>query len=199
MWVHVCCLNSVTCSLQAIVEMEIGLLLKNARLKSYYMLGWIIILINLLAQSILVFTPSYEKQWIYPVVYLAILLFVLLFSGDRNKSGWIDRRTAIGVLLGYAVLIWVKWDFYLFAALDALICFGYYFATRKFELVVSQKNIYYPSFPSRHIEWKELQNVIIKDGILTIDFKNDKLLQAEIEGPLNENKFNEFCREQLTK
>lgn len=179
--------------------MEIGLILKNTRLQRYYTMGWTIIAINFFALLILAFTPAYEKQWIFPIIYLAIILFIILTSGNKKKAGWIDKRTAIGSLLGFAMIIWVKWGLYWFAGLDALICFGYYFATREFELVVSQQNILYPSFPSKRIEWRELQNVIIKDGILTIDFKNDKLLQAEIEGPLNESKFNEFCKEQLTK
>lgn len=179
--------------------MEIGLILKNARLKSYYRMGWILILLNLLALSILVFTPAYQGKWIYAIVYVALIVFVFFTSGNVKRSGWIDKRTAIGTLLTLGIVIWVVFELYVFAALDAVLCFFYYISTRKFEIVVSSKNIIYPSFPSRLIEWKELQNIIIRDGILTIDFKNDKLLQAELEAPFNERKFNEFCQEQLIK
>jgi hypothetical protein len=179
--------------------MEIGLILKNARLKSYYMMGWILILLNLLALSTLVFTPAHDNKWIYAIIYFALMLFVFLSSGNVKKSGWIDKRTAIGTLLTLAIVIWISFELYVFAALNAFLCFLYYISTRKFEIVVSAKNIIYPSFPSRLIEWKELQNIIIRDGILTIDFKNNKLLQAELELPFNEKKFNEFCQEQLAK
>lgn len=179
--------------------MEIGLILKNAKLKSYYVMGWMLILLNLLALSILIFTPAHEGKWIYAVIYIALMLFVFITSGNVKRSGWIDKRTAIGTLLTLAIVIWVVFDLYVFAALNAVLCFFYYISTRRFEIVVSSKNIIYPSFPSRLIEWKELHNIIIKDGILTIDFKNNKLLQAELEEPFNEKKFNEFCKEQLAK
>jgi hypothetical protein len=45
-----------------------------------------------------------------------------------------------------------------------------------------------------------LNNAILKDGILTIDFKNNRVLQAEIEdrmNDVNEVEFNDFCRQQL--
>ena len=45
----------------------------------------------------------------------------------------------------------------------------------------------------RTIEWKELNNVILKDGILTIDLKNNKVFQNEIMSPTSEMDFNEFC------
>ncbi|OYY22402.1 MAG: hypothetical protein B7Y69_06810, partial [Sphingobacteriia bacterium 35-40-8] len=56
------------------------------------------------------------------------------------------------------------------------------------------------SFPKKHILWEELNNVVIKDGLLTIDFKNNKLLQKEIQSGSNakdEQDFNEFCRNKL--
>jgi hypothetical protein len=40
--------------------------------------------------------------------------------------------------------------------------------------------------------------VILKDGILTIDFRNDKLIQQEISESINEPEFNEFCRDSLS-
>jgi hypothetical protein len=61
-------------------------------------------------------------------------------------------------------------------------------------------NIRYTSFPVRSIDWDQLNNAILKDGILTIDFKNNRVLQAEIEdrmNDVNEVEFNDFCRQQL--
>jgi hypothetical protein len=44
--------------------------------------------------------------------------------------------------------------------------------------------------------------MIIRDGLLTLDFKNNKLIQAlvivqENESALDEKEFNDFCRAQL--
>jgi len=42
-----------------------------------------------------------------------------------------------------------------------------------------------------------LANVMLKDNILTVDFRNNKLIQLEIEGNINEIQFNEFAQQQL--
>jgi hypothetical protein len=68
------------------------------------------------------------------------------------------------------------------------------------ELAFDQDEIVVNNFPKKHIFWEDLNNVIIKDGLLTIDFKNNKLLQKEIQSGSNikdEQDFNEFCRNRL--
>ncbi len=50
--------------------------------------------------------------------------------------------------------------------------------------------------------WTSIQNLILKDDILTIDFNNDRLLQSEIiqsKPAIDESTFNKFCFEQLQK
>ena len=43
-------------------------------------------------------------------------------------------------------------------------------------------------------EWSEFNNIILKDSLLTLDFKNNKLLQLNIrENNVDENCFNTFC------
>lgn len=176
--------------------MEFELTLKNTKLKGYYLMGWLIIFLNLIAQTGLVFgNIDYQDQKIYPAVVVVLILFVIAAFGNRK----IDRRTAIGIVITFIIFLWLKWNIWLFAALNVVLYFFFFIATRKLGVVVTEKNITYPSFPAREIEWKELQNIVIKDGVLTIDFKNNKLLQAEIEDLPNENKFNEFCKTQLVK
>ena len=49
---------------------------------------------------------------------------------------------------------------------------------------------------TKHYTWAELGNVIIKDGLLTVDCKNNRLFQKETSDEItdqNEAKFNEFC------
>jgi hypothetical protein len=76
----------------------------------------------------------------------------------------------------------------------------YLYNLSKRKLKVSFANqIIYPSFPTRIIQWNELNNVILKDGLLTIDFKNNKIIQQLIKhsNAINEKEFNEFCKQQL--
>jgi hypothetical protein len=50
--------------------------------------------------------------------------------------------------------------------------------------------------------WAEINNMLIKDDYITIDFKNNKLIQKQINEPVTEtikNEFNAFCAEHLAK
>jgi hypothetical protein len=55
----------------------------------------------------------------------------------------------------------------------------------------------------RRISWAELNNVVLKDGLLTIDFKNNRLFQQEVDDQEDdeydgsEDEFNAFCSQQL--
>jgi hypothetical protein len=163
-------------------------------------MGWIVVVFNFLAQFALTFTTKYENERIYP--YTLLGLMVMLFAAHlAGKFSFIDRKTQIGILMAFACVIWIKWGIYIFAALDVVLYYSYFISTRKLEVIISEKSISYPSYPSRQIGWNELQNLIVKDGILTIDFKSNRILQAAIENEqtLNEKEFNDFCREQLAK
>ena len=59
--------------------------------------------------------------------------------------------------------------------------------------LIRQKN-----FPWKKYHWSELSNVIIKDNLLTIDFKSNKLMQGEIVShEINETEFNAFAKRNL--
>jgi hypothetical protein len=76
------------------------------------------------------------------------------------------------------------------------------YSRREFEVIFTNKGIIYPSFPRKTFMWKDVSNVILKDGILTIDLKNNKLIQSVISkesADINEREFNLFCKEQLNQ
>ena len=68
------------------------------------------------------------------------------------------------------------------------------------EIAFDEEEIVINSLPKKYFHWNELTNVVIKDGILTIDFKNNKLIQKEMETHTSaqvEQEFNDFCRNKL--
>ncbi len=52
---------------------------------------------------------------------------------------------------------------------------------------------------SSEYEWEQFSNIILKDNLLTLDFKNNKVLQLEIEEnrTVDEKAFNTFCASHL--
>jgi len=68
------------------------------------------------------------------------------------------------------------------------------------EAAFDKEKIVFNSFPQKKYLWKDVANAILKDNILTIDLKNNKLIQKEIDAEISEadeKDFNEFCKERL--
>ncbi len=68
------------------------------------------------------------------------------------------------------------------------------------EIAFDSTEIVFNSFPKKRFLWEELNNVILKDGLLTIDCKNNVLIQRMVneEIPISvEKEFNEFCKNNL--
>lgn len=66
------------------------------------------------------------------------------------------------------------------------------------EIGVSDEKIVINTFFRRRYEWSVFSNVVLKDGLLTLDFKNNKVLQREVVvRDTDETEFNSFCREQV--
>jgi|688.fasta_scaffold296500_1 hypothetical protein len=56
------------------------------------------------------------------------------------------------------------------------------------------------TFPSKTYQWFEIDNVVIRDNLFTLDLRNNKIIQKTLEeaiAPELEKEFNEYCRQQL--
>lgn len=71
------------------------------------------------------------------------------------------------------------------------------------EIGFSRDHIRFNGWPEKKYAWSEFSNIMLKDGILTMDFRNNKLFQKETDDAADpdydgtEDEFNLFCREQL--
>ena len=76
------------------------------------------------------------------------------------------------------MLLWV--NNYLMAIICMLLFLLYTISIQKIIYSFDTSFIKQKNFPWKKHQWNELSNVILKDNLLTIDFKNNKLMQAEI-------------------
>ncbi len=70
-----------------------------------------------------------------------------------------------------------------------------------YEIGVNEEGIIINSFPKKNFNWADFVNVLIKENMLTIDFKNNRILQKETESEVPaelEKEFNEFCKKRIT-
>jgi hypothetical protein len=68
------------------------------------------------------------------------------------------------------------------------------------EYAFDNESVVYNSFPQKKYGWSEITNVLLKEGMLTIDLKNNQLIQKEVNDDVSaqdEKDFNEFCRKRL--
>ena len=176
------------------------LILKNEKQRSYLRFSWLMIIANLAFFVYLSASTWFKNPGPLLYVLLAIIAIVVIRSSKEQKNkprlyilfliiilGWINTR----------VYWWMAIPIFIIMILDEI-------ARRDFVVKVFADKIMYPSFPYREIKWEELSNVILKDRILTIDFKNNKIIQHEVPGEpgdhnIDEKEFNEFCQQQLNK
>ena len=174
--------------------------LKNEKQRSYLRFSWLMIIANLAFFVYLSASTWFEN--IGPLLYVLLAIIAILvihFSKEQKKK----RRLYIVFLI--IILGWINTRVYWWMAIPiSTIMILDEIARREFVVKVFSDKIMYPSFPYREIKWEELSNVILKDRILTIDFKNNKIIQHEVPGEQGdydseEKEFNDFCKQQLNK
>jgi hypothetical protein len=172
------------------------LALRNNKRKSYITITWIIIAANILSLVLLAAAGSIDK------IELAATIFLLGVAIFLPK--YVDRKEKIETSVIFLILMitWISNSFWWVAGINLIFEIFQIAALRKLIVNINSQKIVYPSFPQKNIDWKRLNNLILKDGLLTIEFKNNRIIQQlidEKQTSIDEKEFNEFCKQQLNK
>ncbi len=177
------------------------IVIENERYKYVRLFQIFILFINALSLSLVAYYQNDPSFWFWPLLLFISITFIIYEKKLRAYP--IFKKTsfaATGFL--WAIIGWVILSHLLIAIMLAFVGILQFFVKKKFKLIFLKYEIHIPSIKKKVFSWFELQNVILKDGLLTIDFKNNKLLQSEIlmeeSNIKNEAEFNEFCTLQLT-
>lgn len=159
-----------------------------------------ILLINAVCLTLVAFYSNDTLGYIWPLLILLSILVVLYEQKLKRfrffkKTNFLDTGflwvIAAWVLSGY---MWIALAVVVIAILRAVV-------KEKFELLIFTNQVELHTYPKKIFSWNSLQNIVLKDGLITIDFKNNKIIQSEIlakeSNIYNEAEFNEFCRSQL--
>ena len=175
------------------------LVLKNEKAKSYRRISWLIIALNFISFVYLAIAEASDKPG-YPF-FAAALIAAIFLLGIIMKNRF-PGGIHIAVYFIIVIVSWLILGFYWAAFINLVLFFFQLITKRKLIVLFFEDDIIYPSFPKKRIKWQHLNNLVLKDGLLTIDNKNNRLIQQEIEDTIqkvNEKEFNDFCREQLRK
>ncbi len=163
-------------------------------------------LMLLLAVAFFVYVAVHQWATKYhnaAILYLVIAAFILLWSVYTFVSSQQKNKVAYYRLALFAAAIgwfaepisnyWMTGLFVIAALLERQVKFPQ-------EIGVDERGITFNTLPQKEYEWKDIKNVLLKEGILTVDYKNNKLFQHEIESDVNpalEREFNQYCTTKL--
>lgn len=172
-------------------------IIPNKKLVTYQVFSYSIILLNIAGLYLL--SPGQESwgQGIY-----LLLLILSVFRAVLDYKAYKKRKSLMSnaLLLVVIALFWSRTEYNAGIWLNLLLAGLYFVSTRKLKIEVADEWVSYPTFPARNIPWTDISNLILKDDILTIDLKNNKIYQHQIEysdNTVNEPEFNDFCRTKL--
>jgi len=175
--------------------MQFDIILKNDKIKSYRTIAQIILLLNLVVFIFMLFYDEYRYEAASAILLIGIYIFMrLYFIKKYNQGNYLDQ-----VLLFVLAGCWLGLQNYVMVAAMVILGIFYHLALQKLQFVFTPEKVFKLNFPGKEFEWNVFNNVILKDNILTLDFKNNKLIQAEIEKSqnINEQQFNSFAKSKL--
>jgi hypothetical protein len=154
---------------------------------------------------------------------VSILFYVMeMVKSSQVHPAYIVGAISVGGLLGWNVyqstfnkktvkyrwalyisaLVWMKMPYYEWLSL-VFILLGFLEPQAKYaiEIGFGEKEVVINSLPKKRYSWSDFENVVLKDGLLTMDFANNRILQRETlddeEDDTEEDEFNLFCFNQL--
>ena len=175
---------------------QFEIIIKNDKVKLYRTIAKIFLLLNFAVFIFLLFYETYR----YPsIAFLIAFILYLLLRQYLFRKGHVNN-----ILDEFVFFIpaagWLGMHNYMIGIGCILMGLLYKLSLQEIKFVFGHENIVKMNFPQKRIDWDLLNNVILKDNILTLDFKNNRLLQAEVEkNGINEIDFNSFAKLRMSK
>jgi hypothetical protein len=123
---------------------------------------------------------------------LAVNLYFLRKGKEMRFRNWLFIAGICWVGMPY--FQWLVLFFIVFALLEVQ-------AKYPLEIGFYPDGVILNTLFKKKIPWSSLQSVVLKDGLLTLDFRNNKLFQKEVldddDPDAPEDEFNDYCRGKL--
>ncbi len=144
------------------------------------------------------FIIAQENNIAYWGTGIALLAFILSFIFRNNP-----KKLAIFTLDGFIMLSMLAFFLaqYFAGILLLVLAVAGFLANRPKQISINESGILFPSFIPKKYLWHEVGQVLLKDDVLTIDLKNNHLLQLvfshnELDG-IDKDQLNTFCNNQI--
>lgn len=145
------------------------------KIHQHFQFGWIAVVMLLFLLNFFIKRKNQPKSF-SPALILYLLGLLFIFNSKTTLP-----ESIVGLILIFMAAFENK-------------------AKANMEIGFSTQFIMFDNLLKKKYSWSDFNNIVLKDNILTLDFKNNRLFQKETiddESDCDEDEFNEFCREQL--
>lgn len=160
------------------------------------------ILLSALAIFLFLYRSFQEGGSLINLLPFSILLILFIWSVNQIRKKEKVYFFLLLIIAGFGLIAlepfnWIGFIYVLMALLER-------YALLSPEIGFSSDHIIFNGWPEKKYNWSAFTNIILKDGILTMDFRNNKLFQKETDDTADpeydgsEEEFNQFCIEQLS-
>ena len=176
-------------------------MLKDNNQKAFNSFFWFLLFLHVIAASVIILNTAQKYQKLIAVVVIALYFFLTaVFYLLKKKFKLFNYQLVLFVLM---ILFWLSQTAWLPAIIcTAAIVFACKILQTKSTVVFSTENIILSKSLFKKVHnWVAIENVVLKDNLLSIDFKNNQLMQVEIANEsfvTDEKVFNLFCANQIT-
>ncbi len=172
--------------------------LKNQHKKATERTGWLLCIFSALPYAATIYiTP---KNWGIYIVFFILLSLLIGIIIDRKKK---KALRFMPFLLVAAAGLYLFSSIPYVGSLYLLAGLAESWLSKKKEIGFSSNEIAISGMIPKKILWSDLNNVLIKDGLLTMDYKNNRVFQAHTDDEEDEDyeveddEFNAYCRKNL--
>ncbi|MDQ6755472.1 MAG: hypothetical protein M3004_00900 [Bacteroidota bacterium] len=172
--------------------MQYEITFKNEKEHAYRLIILILVVLHALFFFYLLFDNNLWREGVAGLAIIALYTVYRIIIYKTTDQGF---YYGAGFFLAFIVIYGILW----LAILDGILGGLCYAALQKRSARLNPCLIEIKTYPYKRYKWADFTNVVLKDNILTLDLKTNKLFQREIETSVNENVFNAFVNEQLKK
>jgi len=174
------------------------IILKDNTQKAFHSFIWFLLFLHIVAASVIsinVTDKTYHAIAIAAIILFTVIAVLLLLFKQQLKLYQL-------IFFISAISFWLLLSAWLPAiAVALIIAFAYRVLKIKSSVLFSSENIVITrSLFKKVYSWSQTENIVLKDHLLSIDLKNNQLIQTEIaieSYTIDEATFNQFCNSQL--
>ncbi len=141
-----------------------------------------------------------QRIWLVAIPVMIVALWAYGYVRAADPEFVVHYRVELMIAaMGWMMLplapyaFFIGWAYAALAVLERM-------AKRPQQFRFTVEKVSTNSLPVRHYEWFQIANVVIRDNLFTLDLNNNRIIQRELETPIDsvtQDEFNKYCQKHL--